>query len=419
MQAPAFIGWLRFAGKRVLLLQGPHGPFFNRVTRALWAAGARAVEKINFNGGDQFFYPAPAQAYKGSLTHWPAYLAEFLQKNHIDCILVFGDCRPLHQAAYVVSQEKNIEYWVFEEGYIRPNFITLEQHGVNAHSRMPQCREPYDQWQHDVLPHEVPAPRSFGLAAKYAMQYYAAAILARPWYRHYRHHRSLSLLDGLYWVRSFVRKTHYRIKEFRALADLKPRGKQTYFLVVLQVASDAQVTVHSPFASIADFIEQTVDSFVQHAAADAVLLIKHHPMDRGYTDYSRLVDALANKYALNTRLRYIHDQHLPTLLQHAEGVITINSTVGLSALFHGTAVIALGAAMYDMEGLTCQIELDVFWQQARCIKPDPTLHNKFRSYVTVHTQINGNFYVEMPGGDAAGVQWPTVRSRAVQPPSSA
>ena len=40
-----------FADKKVLLLQGPIGPFFYRFAKKLKQAGA-SVHKINFNGGD-------------------------------------------------------------------------------------------------------------------------------------------------------------------------------------------------------------------------------------------------------------------------------------------------------------------------------------------------------------------------------
>jgi len=41
--------------RNVLLLQGPIGPFFSRFGDDLAARGF-AVTKINFNGGDRFFY---------------------------------------------------------------------------------------------------------------------------------------------------------------------------------------------------------------------------------------------------------------------------------------------------------------------------------------------------------------------------
>jgi capsular polysaccharide export protein len=408
MHLPRQGSWAQFAGKRVLLLQGPHGPFFKRVASGLHAAGACAVEKINFNGGDALYYPSQSVAYRGSLADWPAYIDAFVQQHRIDCIIAFGDCRPIHIEARSVAHARGVQYWVFEEGYIRPNFITFEQHGVNGFSCLPAERGDYDAWPMLPLSDDAPVPPSFGLAAKYAMAYFTASTLARPWFWRYKHHRDLNMLDGLYWVRSYVRKMRYKSKEANALADLKPLGQGKYFLAVLQVASDAQVAVHSPYQSVAEFIVDTVRSFALHGPSDAVLVVKHHPMDRGYSDYTRLVNELVHTHQLAGRLRYIHDQHLPTLLEHAQGVVTINSTVGLSALFHGTPVITLGKAVYDMAGLTCQVGLESFWRDPHAHKPDAELHAKFRNYVTAHTQINGSFYVELPESDAAGVHWRTV-----------
>src|SRR5256885_12968535 len=50
--------------KRVLLLQGPVGPFFRRLATLLRAAGAE-VHKVNFNGGDCLFFPTDALTWRG------------------------------------------------------------------------------------------------------------------------------------------------------------------------------------------------------------------------------------------------------------------------------------------------------------------------------------------------------------------
>jgi capsular polysaccharide export protein len=413
MLPPQLAGWLQFAGKNVLLLQGPHGPFFSRVAQGLMTAGARGVEKINFNGGDYFFYPSNAHNFTGHLADWPDYLARFIQKYAIDCIFIFGDCRPIHRLAKSVAIQLDVQFWVFEEGYVRPNFITLEQYGVNANSGLPINRHDYDAWPILELRKEVQVTSNFSFAARYAMKYFAAATFFWPIFWRYSHHRDLTVLDGFRWVRSFFRKIHYRAKEASVLQDLKPQGRGKFFLTVLQVALDAQVTVHSPFSSIADFITDTVVSFARHAPDDTVLLIKHHPLDRGYSDYSKLIDNLLRKWNLHGRVRYIHDQYLPALLQHAHGVVTINSTVGFSALSHGTPVITMGKAIYNIHGLTCQAGLEVFWRDPQAFRPDPVLHAKFRNYVTAHTQINGSFYVNVPDSDAAGLRWPKMSNRLI------
>jgi capsular polysaccharide export protein len=406
MQQLEMGGWARFAGMRVLLLQGPHGYFFSRLAQTLQASGALQVEKIDFNGGDQLFSSLGAHVYRGRMQDWPAFLNKFIQKHAIDCVMVFGDCRPIHAAARGVAHAQGAQFWAFEEGYVRPNFITLEPHGVNGHSQLPADAGSYRGWKPVDLPPQQAVLPSFWRATGYAICYFAATILMRWCFRHYQHHRRISWLDGLCWIRALGRKWVYQFKEKDALIDLQGHGGHTpYFLSVLQVAIDAQVTRHSKFTSVEQFIEETTRSFATNAPDQAVLLIKHHPMDRGYTDYTRLIGCLREELGLGPRLRYIHDQHLPRLMSYAQGLVTINSTVGLSAMDHALPVKALGHAIYNLPGLTSQRPLDVFWRSPQLDRPDPQLHQRFLNYVIAHTQLNGNFYRELQGADISGVHY--------------
>jgi capsular polysaccharide export protein len=165
-----------------------------------------------------------------------------------------------------------------------------------------------------------------------------------------------------------------------------------FFLVPLQTHLDAQVLVHSSFGSVPRFIEAVIASFARHALPDHHLVIKHHPMDRGYHDYSGLIRAFAEKHGIADRLLYVHDQHLPTLLANARGVVVINSTVGLSALHHATPTKVVGSALYDMPGLTAQCALNAFWAEAEQWVPDRELYHRFRAHLISATQINGSFY---------------------------
>ena len=122
-----------FAGKRVLLLQGPVGPFFWNLARDLRGQGAQ-VFKFNFNAGDWLFYPRGAQSYRGSLQGWPATLRAFMQAQAIDVVLVFGDCRPVHACVRDLCTQLGCALGVFEEGYLRPDYVTFEPFGVNGHS---------------------------------------------------------------------------------------------------------------------------------------------------------------------------------------------------------------------------------------------------------------------------------------------
>jgi capsular polysaccharide export protein len=156
-------GLNEFKGKRVLMLQGPVGPFFARFATDLTLTGA-VVFKVNFNGGDWLFSRGSAFSlvfnFAGNLLDWPAYFSDLLLRLNIDTVFLFGDCRPIHVAALTVVREKGLRAGVFEEGYLRPDFITLERDGVNNNSSLPSNPAFYlSQPSPPVSPWAVPTAR--------------------------------------------------------------------------------------------------------------------------------------------------------------------------------------------------------------------------------------------------------------------
>lgn len=396
-----------FKGKHVLLLQGPVGPFFWRVSKDLTQAGAR-VFKVNFNGGDWLFYPSGAINFHGHSDEWPAYLESILDEQDIDVVMLFGDCRAIHRAAHEIAHRRNLKIGVFEEGYVRPDYVTLELYGVNNHSLLPRLPEFYLNEPKYLIEQPIQVKNAYWYGALWAILYYLISGLLKPIFSHYQHHRPLTWLEALPWLRSFWRKGYYKIKEHGMLARLTGLLKGSYYLVPLQVNNDAQVLTHSEFSSIAIFIERVMLSFAQHASVKVTLVIKHHPMDRGYNDYSKLITELAIKFGVQGRCIYIHDQNLPKLLQNSRGVVVINSTVGLSALHHGTPLKACGHAIYDMAGLTSQDSLDIFWTSSQFCKPNRLLLQCFQGYLLKHTQLNGSFYKRLPSTVySTGFNWIT------------
>jgi len=395
------------AKKRVLLLQGPMGPFFHRLAQDLRTVAA-AVFKINFCAGDEFFYPRHAIRFAQPFDDWPRFLAEFVQANQVDTVVLFGDCRPLHAAATEVCRSMGVSVHVFEEGYLRPDFVTIESGGANGFSPMPRDVEEYRQFQANkaaaVKPQRV--RRVFRWAAVYASLYCVAMALGARRYPHYRHHRPLRPGNEIKaWLRAGMRKLLYQWRERHLLARLSRVESGNYFLVPLQVQGDAQIACHSPFNSVAQFLETVIASFRAHAPEKHLLVIKHHPLDRGYNDYRGLIDELVVRHGVEARVLYVHDLHLPLLLRRARGTVVINSTVGLSSVHHGTPVCVLGDAPYRLPGLTYQGALDDFWRDPG--KPDADLYRRFRSWMRAHNQANGNFYVRLDGvGTRTGLRWP-------------
>jgi capsular polysaccharide export protein len=146
---------------------------------------------------------------------------------------------------------------------------------------------------------------------------------------------------------------------------------------------------------VSEFIEEVVESFAANAPAKTCLVIKHHPRDRGYHDYTVLIRELRKRYKVGERLVYVHDLHLPALLDHALGVVVINSTVGLSALQRGVPTKTTGNAFYDMEGLTFKGNLEEFWSKAWSAAPNRELFRRFKAFLQSQMLINGSFYARL------------------------
>lgn len=398
-------GLAAFRNKRVLLLQGPVGPFFKRLADDLRNAGAQ-VFKINLNGGDCLFYPRGAITFRGALDEWPAFLNEVMDTHAIDTVLLFGDCRTYHRIAHQIGKDRNMEVGVFEEGYMRPDYITLERDGVNGNSTLPDNPIFYlNKVPHSQVYTEA-VGNTFWYAAIWACLYYLAAQILYPVFSRYRHHRPLGIQESLPWARAMWRKVYYRFKEKGIEARLTGPLSKQFFLMPLQVHNDAQIHSHSRFGSVEEFIRHAATSFATHAPAGTVLVVKHHPMDRGYNDYSGLLQQLSVELSIEGRLLYIHDLHLPSLLQHTRGTVLINSTVGLSALFHKSPLKVCGDAIYAMKGLVYQGGLDQFWTDAATTVVNYDLFNRFRSYLIDYTQLNGSFYrrLSIPAS-RAGIRW--------------
>lgn len=375
-----------------LALQGTASPFFARLAVALRSRG-HVVRRVNFCGGDVVYgNDTEGWNYTGKSEDLGDWYRALLGGQQFTDIMMFGDCRAIHTPMHPLAAEAGVDVHVFEEGYVRPHWLTLESHGVNGRSLM--SRDP--GWyleQRKLMPPSVP-PKATGYnlqeRAYHDIRYRVANTLYAARFPHYRSHRprnGLSEYSGLA-RRTMIQRRHHRNAEAvtRSLLD----SQAAYYLFPLQLNSDSQIVVHSPFDGVRDAIAKVMRSFASNAPGDAKLVIKNHPLDTGLVDYKRYSESLAGELGMRDRLHFIDAGHLPTLLEHAKSAVVVNSTVGLSALHHRCPLIALGTAIYDIAGLTWQGSIDDFWRLAEA--PDVNLYEAFLDYVIHHTQINGDFY---------------------------
>lgn len=387
---------------RILLLQGPVGAFFQHLSVWLTEKHGKTVHKFNFNAGDEYFYPesiANTSPYCDSFDNFSAHLQHYIALHDIQAIVCFGDTRPYHLLARGISEEIGIDFWAFEEGYFRPYYITLEKSGVNAFSPLPREGE-FFRSQLPLLAQQEyrepqPVAAGFKPMAKNATRYYIEANLKRKKYTGYIHHRAPNLGHYLkLWSLSVFKRLNYWIEDSTFAKQIEAGRFGKFFVVPLQVFNDSQVRIHCDFSSVRSFLLHVLASFAAHAPDDVNLIIKHHPMDRGFIDYARDIKHFIKQHPkLKGRITYVHDVPLPVFLRHGIGMVTINSTSGLSALIHNMPVKVLGRAHYDIAGMTDQNKLSDFWKNPT--PPDAELFHAYRMYHINITQINGNFYSQV------------------------
>ncbi len=375
-----------------LFLQGLASPFFTRLGDHLRATGAN-VHRINFCTGDAAYWGRrPAWAFDSTQHGLTDFLELRLHAYGISDIMLFGDQRPIHRPAIEIARAKGVRVHVFEEGYVRPNWITLERGGVNADSALP--RDP--NWYLGVNPAlpnhgdglavRVPLP----VRATQDIAYRLANTLNPVKYPGYRTHRPRpAIVEYAGWTRRFASQPVRSRSDSRLIHRILAR-RRPLFLLPLQLNGDAQIVQHSRFRNMGEVIDEVLTSFAQHAPPAAEILIKNHPLDTGLFHYRRHIARLAEELGLRERAHYVDHGYLPTLMEHAAGVVVVNSTVGLSALHQRRPTLALADAIYNMPGLTAQIPLDDFWREPT--PPDPELLHAFRNTVIHATQVNGDYF---------------------------
>jgi capsular polysaccharide export protein len=287
-----------------------------------------------------------------------------------------------------------VAVYVFEEGYIRPDWVTLELGGVNGHSSLPRDPAWYRETAAALLP--VPphaqVPSSFRRRATEGLLYNAADVLTRWYYPGWHNHRPWHpVVEGMGWMRKLSRRRRAQADSAALIARLDTSGER-YFLFPLQLDSDAQIRLHSPFAGIADALRLIVGSFAAHAPSDVRLVVKEHPLDNGVRDWRQVTADMAALFGVADRVDYLAWGDIVPITRRALGMVTINSTSGTLALVEGVPVVALGHAVYDIPDVTFQDGLDAFWRAP--VAPDAQTFAAVRRVLVERCLIPGGFFSE-------------------------
>ncbi len=378
-----------------LFLQGPHGPFFNALGRMLRTAGCD-VWRIGFNAGDQVFWRDKAQylPFRGALTDWPGFLETTCQTKGITDIVLYGDTRPIHAEAIVLAQRLGVQVHVFEEGYLRPYWVTYERGGSNGHSRLMQTDVAQMQTALELSDMEAPLPPSHWGDMRqhvfYGALYHWFVMFWNRKYRNFQPHRALPVTREfqLYLKRLLLMPA--QALERRLATRRIRNGGFPYHLALLQLEHDSSFQMHSPFDSMGSFLTEVIAGFAAGAPRHHHLVIKAHPLEDGRSPIRHDLRRLAREHGIQDRVHYVRGGKLAELLNEARTAVTVNSTAGQQVLWRGIPLKVFGAAVYDKTEFTSEQPLAQFF--AAPARPDNRAYKDYRRYLLETSQVPGGFY---------------------------
>lgn len=371
----------------VLLLVGPLGLFFSRVSRHLEKHGVK-VYKLSLPLIEPGFRREQLIRYNKRDGCFKGFLENQIHEKGIKHLMMYGDYIHLHaEALTFASEHTDLSTTIFELGYIRPGYITVEEKGVNRRSCLAKNVKGLPSGSGERVAEVVKRRKLLRLAKALIYIVHSFTPYQLMDYRHKLDPQPIDLWHQ-YW--GYLSYMYFKVKERAARKSLD--SPQDFVLVALQVAFDSQLKEEEKYSSNEVTIIEVCRSLKEDCADKTMrVYFKHHPRDRGFNNYRRFIKRIAECYGVNERVQYIHDVPMDQVLsaKRLKGVITINSTVGIESISKGIPTLTLGKAFYASHELTHQGSLTSFWSEAT---PPSEKHARlFIDDIIERTQIRGSF----------------------------
>lgn len=378
--------------KVFLLLQGPPSSFSKLLGQQLENQGAQCF-RINLCLGDWLYWNGKGtENYRGSLAEWPVYLEQFIEQHHITDIIYYADRLPYHRVAIEIAAQKNINAITFENGYLRPHWLTLEHGGMSRLSHFPS--DPAYILS-EGKKHPTPTPvkaigHPFWIEALHEVVFNLANFFDLLFFRRYEADKVYNpLVEYLHYIPRLL-KEKKNTKDAELIIDSLYKSNESFFVFPLQMQNDYQLRENSPFNHQSEAISLAIEAFSKSASPECKLLFKIHPLDNGIEPWANIIANIARENGIGKRVLFIDGGNLNQIITHCQGIVTINSTVGVHGLQKHIPVINLGYAMYDIAGLTSQQTLSDFFKAPQ--KPDSDLVKSFVQLAAATIQVQGGFY---------------------------
>ena len=378
-----------------LFLQGPHGPFFHLLAGQLRRTGAE-VRRVGFNAGDRafWFHRESYIPFAGEAADWPATVRALIADHGVTDLVLYGDTRFVHAAAITEARAAGLAVHVFEEGYMRPYWVSYERGGANGHSRLMQMSVADMRAQLGVTDREAPLPPAHWGDMRqhifYGALYHWFVMFRNGDYPGFRPHRDRTVAGEFrLYAKRLLSMPLIRVARHLVTRRIR-RGGFPYHLALLQLEHDASFRMHSPFAAMTEFLDLVIAGFAEGAPGHHHLVFKAHPLEDGRARLRRSIAATARRHGVADRVHYVPGGKLAALLDDARSAITVNSTAAQQALWRGLPLKVFGEAVYAKPEFVSDQPLAGFF--ADPVRPDMGAYRDYRRYLLETSQVPGGYY---------------------------
>lgn len=323
----------RTGGEVVALLSSPAYRLYTGADRAIvWKPGlSEHLRELPHEFDHATWAPMKDARSMSVFAHAVDWFRQRFAEERIELCLVFSDARPFSVAARLAAAELGVVVLYFERGAFRYSTSSLSTLGLNSRFSLQRA---------EALPGLAGVPADDPLARREV----------EPWLRtrfaRFILHNALACLvdrdrgriqHKRYAIGPYLRLAWAQWRTEHHLADgenvpVPPGPGMPLVVVPLQLSTDSQLVLHSPFAGNQPFID-FVAAEVQRVLPGAPVLFKRHPMDA--THYRMPPGA----HLIGGNLARFH---------RAEPIfVCINSTVGFEALVRGERVICFAPSFYS------------------------------------------------------------------------
>lgn len=281
-------------------------------------------------------------------------LSAFFDSQQINAILVWNGSNLVVSMAVYLARRRGIAVLFAEHGYL-PGTTQIDLAGVNLEASISplvlsgQARRAADEQIDQALDREIESYR-------------------RDWRSH---------IARVVHAKASAAFFRFRTKVGKRVEQLPER----FVFLPFQVKKDSQLILHSPLmGNDMEGMLAAVHASLARTSPASRIVVKFHPKEHPFTQMG--YDKLVRKYP---DVLFIHNHSVARLIEAAQAVVTVNSTVGFEAIVLGKPVVTLGLNFYTRQGLVETVatlnELDQALTRALTVPPDTAERRAFLRYV--------------------------------------